>query len=107
MWVVPVLAGLGIACVALDLPVTSDEANNGLVPIAAAQVPFTRHNYWPSCNRDFYFCHDAVGSSTGSRHCKPYTCNLQTQEEQLHGSTEDVIRRRVLLSVPSRVLIIY
>ena len=32
------LAGLGIACVALDLPVSSDEANAGLVPIAAAQV---------------------------------------------------------------------
>lgn len=32
-------AGLGLACVALDLPVTSAEANNGLVPIAAAQVP--------------------------------------------------------------------
>ena len=31
-------AGLGLACVALDLPVTSDEANAGLVPIAAAQV---------------------------------------------------------------------
>jgi hypothetical protein len=29
---------LGIACVALDLPVTVDEANMGLVPVAAAQV---------------------------------------------------------------------
>ena len=31
-------SGLGLACVALDLPVTADEANAGLVPIAAAQV---------------------------------------------------------------------
>lgn len=29
---------LGLACVALDLPVTIDEANMGLVPVAAAQV---------------------------------------------------------------------
>ena len=32
------LPGLGLACVALDLPVTAAEANAGLVPIAAAQV---------------------------------------------------------------------
>ena len=47
---VPIYAGLGIAAVALDLPVSSDEANMGLVPIAAAQVrTSTIHNLPRPC----------------------------------------------------------
>ena len=34
---------LGLATVALDLPVSSNEANMGLVPVAAASVSFLEH----------------------------------------------------------------
>ena len=40
---------LGLACLALDLPVSSDEANNGLVPVAAAQFVIGKVSFlWPA-----------------------------------------------------------
>lgn len=37
---------LGLATVALDLPVSSDEANMGLVPVAAASVSFPKYLFF-------------------------------------------------------------
>ena len=40
---------LGLATVALDLPLSTDEANMGLVPIAAASVRVSSQGQQPAC----------------------------------------------------------
>ena len=54
-------ASLGLAAASLDLPVTEEEANQGLIAVAAAQyilgkgVFFGFHNYPSTSKKSYYY----------------------------------------------------